>query len=107
MLIIFSYLPHIRSCCQRRLRLLIDSVGDLLGHVRSQACGPVRGNVNLGSSHSTLETKLRSGALNPVNRVDVLHQRDLVARCRSLAGNDGGIGKEVLPDLGILSIKRW
>lgn len=38
-------------------------------------------------------------ALNTVGRVDVLDQGDLVAGSGTLAGGDGGVGEEVLPDL--------
>lgn len=32
--------------------------------------------------------------------IEVLDEGDLVAGCGSLAGDDGGVGEEVFPDLG-------
>lgn len=45
------------------------------------------------------EAVLRGDALDPVGRVEVLDNRDLVARGTALARDDGGVGKEELPDL--------
>lgn len=48
---------------------------------------------------STRQVELGVDALNSVSRVDVLDQGDLEASGATLSGDDGGVGKEVLPDL--------
>lgn len=50
-----------------------------------------------------MEAELRGDALDTMRRVDVLDQRDLEASGAALAGGDGGVGEEVLPDL-VLSV---
>ena len=42
---------------------------------------------------------LARNTLYTVRRVDVLDERDLVAGRRALAGDDGRVGQEVLPNL--------
>lgn len=55
--------------------------------------------VSPGVSKSTGKSLLSGDALHPVIGVDVLGENNLVARGAALAGNDGGVGKEELPDL--------
>ena len=57
-------------------------------------------HVGLGCGRSSVQTKLGWDPLNPVGRLDVLYQHNLVAGGSALARSDGRIGKEVLPDLG-------
>jgi hypothetical protein len=45
------------------------------------------------------ESMLGRDALDSVSRVDVLDESDLVAGGTTLAGDDGRVGKEELPDL--------
>ena len=45
------------------------------------------------------QTPLRRDALDAVRRVDILDERDLVAGGAALAGGDGAVGEEELPDL--------
>ena len=47
----------------------------------------------------SLETELSGYALNPVSRVDILHQRDLEAGCATLTGDNSRVCKEIFPDL--------
>ena len=57
----------------------------------------------LGVSTALLQSggqgELGRDTLNTVGRVDVLDQGDLVAGGSALTGDDGGVGKEELPDL--------
>ena len=55
--------------------------------------------VSPGVSKRAGKSLLSGDALNPVVGVDVLGEDNLVARGAALAGNDGGVGKEELPDL--------
>lgn len=55
--------------------------------------------VRPGGSKGSRKAKLTRNALDAVDGVDVLDQDNLVASCASLARDDSGIGKEVLPDL--------
>jgi hypothetical protein len=55
--------------------------------------------IGSGSLESSVEAILARDPLNTVGRVDVLDQDDLVASGRTLARDDGRVGKEVLPDL--------
>lgn len=55
--------------------------------------------VKLGVVKSAREAKGGRNAFNTVGRVDVLNQGDLVAAGGTLARGDGGVTKEVLPDL--------
>lgn len=48
---------------------------------------------------SIRQGELGGDTLNSVCRVDVLDQGDLEASSTALARDDGGVGKEVLPDL--------
>lgn len=45
------------------------------------------------------EGELAVDAFDTVGRVDVLDQGELVAGGTALTGDDGGVGKEVFPDL--------
>lgn len=56
-------------------------------------------DINLACVESTGEVELGGDALDTVSGVDVLDKSDLVASCSTLAGGDGGRGKEVFPDL--------
>jgi hypothetical protein len=49
---------------------------------------------------------LGGDAISAVGGVDILDERDLVACCSSLAGDDRGVGEEVFPDLRSVSIAR-
>lgn len=53
----------------------------------------------LASVESALEAEGSLDPLDPVSRVDVLDERDLVASRAALAGDDGARSKEILPDL--------
>lgn len=53
----------------------------------------------LCSLQSARETVCARDTLDTVHRVDVLDQSDLVAGGGALAGDDGRVGKEELPDL--------
>lgn len=55
-------------------------------------------HVSLGGSTSTREGKSRGLVLDAVEAVDVLVENNLVASSATLASNDGGRGKEELPD---------
>ena len=44
--------------------------------------------------------------LDSVGGVDVLDERDLIAGGASLAGDDGAVGKEVLPDLRMACLAK-
>ena len=56
-------------------------------------------NVGLALLQSTGEGELGWNTEDAVSGVDVLDKSNLVAGSTSLTGNDGGVGKEVLPDL--------
>ena len=53
----------------------------------------------LGSLESARKTELGVDTLDTVGRVDVLDHGDLVASGGTLTRDDGGVGKEVFPDL--------
>lgn len=53
----------------------------------------------LGSLEGARKTELGVDTLDTVGRVDVLDHGDLVASGGTLTGDDGGVGKEVFPDL--------
>ena len=53
---------------------------------------------------SSSESELGGNAFDAVSRVDVLDQCDLVASCRTLTGDDSGVGEEEFPDLSIISL---
>lgn len=55
--------------------------------------------MDICSGQRTLEPELVGDAFDAVGGVDVLDHGDLVAACRPLAGDDGGIGEEVFPYL--------
>jgi len=55
-----------------------------------------------GSLFGTVDGMLRGNTLNPMERVEVLVQDNLVAGGATLTGNDGGVGKEELPNLRVL-----
>jgi hypothetical protein len=59
----------------------------------------LRSNVGAALGKSALEVELGWHALDAVGRVDVLDQGDLVAGGAALAGDDGRVGEEELPDL--------
>jgi len=80
------------------LHLRVDGILDLLSDVGCNARGPVCRNINLASCKTALKTELAGYALDSVERVDVLDERDLVASCATLAGDDGAVSKEELPD---------
>lgn len=54
---------------------------------------------NLTSIQPSFQTELTRYTLNPMSRINILHQRDLVARSASLARDDGAVGEEILPYL--------
>jgi len=56
-------------------------------------------DISLAGMESTREAKLGWDAFNTVSRVDILYQCDLIAGRGSLAGDDGGVGKEIFPNL--------
>ncbi len=68
------------------------------GELSSVSRGPSL-EVGLGGTGRGLDAVLRGDALDTVERVDVLVQNNLVARGAALAGDDGRVGKEELPDL--------
>jgi len=72
-------------------------VGSLGLHPGSQV--DLGGN---GSLFGTVNGMLRGNTLNTVKRVEVLVQDNLVAGSAALAGNDGGVGKEELPNLMVV-----
>lgn len=56
--------------------------------------------IELGRScQRAREAELAGHAFDAVRGVDVLDEGDLVAGCGALAGDDGRVGEEVLPDL--------
>ncbi len=55
--------------------------------------------IALEALEASRQGELRLNTLDAVGRVDVLDQRELEACGRALAGDDGRVGKEVLPDL--------
>lgn len=57
---------------------------------------------SLGSCHSAEQSVLVVNTLDTVSRVDVLDESDLEAGGTTLAGDDGGVSKEVFPDLRFL-----
>jgi len=62
----------------------------------------------LSSGRESAQKAVSSGdALNSVGRVEVLLQNNLEACGTSLAGDDGGVGKEELPDLLYPSVSIW
>jgi hypothetical protein len=78
------------------VRLGRGSRGELVGVL----LGPGREvDLGLGSLESAAQAELRVDTLNTVGGVDVLDQHDLVASGTTLTRDDGGRGKEVLPDL--------
>lgn len=85
---------NIRSIC-RPLPLL---VGRDSGELDGVSLGP-RLEVGAGVLESAEQTLLGVDGLGSVDRVEVLDQSHLVASGRSLASDDGRVGKEELPDL--------
>lgn len=61
---------------------------------------------SLGSGHSAGKSILVVDTLNTVSRVDVLDESNLEAGGTTLAGDDGGVGKEVFPDLQSLLVVK-
>jgi hypothetical protein len=57
------------------------------------------GQEGLVGSESSRQVELRWNALDTVSGIQVLDKRDLIASGSTLAGGDGGVRKEVLPDL--------
>lgn len=55
--------------------------------------------VKLGGIQRTRQTVVVVNSLDTVGRVDVLDQGDLETGGATLTRDDGGVGKEVLPDL--------
>lgn len=53
----------------------------------------------LAGLERTAEAVCVVNSFNTVGRVDVLNEGDLVASRRTLAGDDGAVGEEELPDL--------
>ncbi len=84
---------------ERAAPLIISHVVYLLSDAGSKTFSRFGRYVDLGSSQCTVEGKLGVYSFDPVRGVYVLHERDLIASRRALAGYDGGVGKEELPDL--------
>ena len=57
-------------------------------------------NAGLRRGQSAREAELGGDSFDAVRGVDVLDERDLVACCAALAGDDGRVGEEVFPYLG-------
>lgn len=72
---------------------------DLLAQSTSHIPGLVTSHATLRRRKRARNSELRLDTLDPVRGVDVLDQRDLVAGGGALAGDDGGVGEEELPDL--------
>jgi hypothetical protein len=68
------------------------------GEISGVGLGPGL-EISLGSLRSAADAVLGGDALDAVVRVDVLVENDLVAGGAALAGDDGRVGKEELPDL--------
>jgi len=59
----------------------------------------VGSHINLRRGKCTSKAELCRYTLDAMGGVDVLDESDLVASGRALAGDDGGVCEEVLPDL--------
>lgn len=68
------------------------------GEVSGVSLGPGL-EIGLGSVRGAADAVLGGDTLDAVVRVDVLVENDLVAGGAALAGDDGRVGKEELPDL--------
>lgn len=74
-------------------------LSDLISSVTSNILQAIRCSIDLGCCQGSCQAKLIRNPFYPVRGIDVLDQGDLVASRRALAGDDGRVGKEVLPDL--------
>jgi hypothetical protein len=72
---------------------------DIKYHLNLQGDREVVLTSGLAGFESALQTELAVDTLDTVGRVDVLDQCKLVAGGTTLAGGDGAVGEEVLPDL--------
>jgi len=61
--------------------------------------------MNLTRRQCPLQIKLALDPFNPMRAINVLDERDLVASCGALAGNDSRVCEEVLPYLRTLEMK--
>jgi hypothetical protein len=52
---------------------------------------------------SSRKGELGADAIDAVSRIHVLDQGDLIAGCGALTRDDGGVSKEVFPDLLLLA----
>ena len=84
---------------KRGAPLIICHVVSVLSDAGSRTFNWFGRDVDLGSSQCTVEGKLGVYSIDPVRGVYVLHERDLITSRRTLAGYDGGVSKEELPDL--------
>lgn len=78
---------------------LAQRTGNLIMHSSNSVLGLVCLDIDLASAQSTRESELARHTFDAVGRVDILDQDDLVASCRSLAGDDGRVSKKKIPDL--------
>jgi len=92
-----------------------DATSHHPGHHRSRHCAGSATNCVLGKEclvggfaglESPRKGELGADAFDAVSRVHVLDKGDLVASCGALTRNDGGVGKEIFPDLFVLDAIR-
>lgn len=71
----------------------------VLDSLTEGTCGSLASHMGLVGSKSARETVLSVDTFNTMSRVDVLDHGDHVASSTALAGNNGAVRQEVLPDL--------
>ena len=72
---------------------------DHLSEPASRILSTLSSNTNLRRGQSAREAELGGDPFDAVRGVDVFDERDLVACCAALAGDDGRVGEEVFPYL--------
>lgn len=89
---------------------LIIQVTRRSSHCAGSAASSILGKECLVGGFAGLESsregELGADAFDAVSRVHVLDKGDLVAGCGALTRDDGGVGKEVFPDLFLLAAIR-
>lgn len=79
------------------VRLSAITLQELRGSLDIVLSSP-RLKVSTAVVKSTVKVELGLNTINTMSRVDVLNHGDLEASSTALAGDDGGVGKEELPD---------
>ena len=78
----------------------MSGIADTTQHLESLlGFGEKRPRSSSASLQCALQAVLALHTFDPMGRVDVLHQRDLVAGCAALPGHDGAGSEEIFPYL--------